>query len=321
MFERTSALVPCRLRFTKTFDKRRIGPGSARDDIVARPLRTGRAFSLPLLFLASFGTACSSAPPRASHAAASQPAATPSATPSAVILDKTAIAVADDEAKAPGLANADEVPTEDDGTPRIGALGPHTWIYRKASRDGLAIGKMRPGTSVRLKSKDPIDGLDCKAKWYAIEPRGFICADNTATLNLADPYYKALAFSAPSKGTFPYRYAHSNGSPMYSRVPTQEEWEKEERGFGPVNHHGTLGAWAKGHEELIIDDPIVADETKCRTSSAMESAPPRVGCSIRTSSLGERSRPARCSRIHALSKRTGASGFSRRTRWSSLPIA
>jgi len=207
-------------------------------------------------------TACGGAPLPRTHARAKAPEAPAKPSEPVVVLDKTAIAVAPEEtASAPvGLAKADEPPTEDDGTPRIGALGPHTWIYKNPSREGLAIGKMRPGTSVRLKSSDPIEGPGCKAKWYAIEPRGYVCADSTATLNLADPYYKVLSFSAPSPGTWPYRYAHSNGSPMYSRVPTQAEWEKAERGLGPVNHHSTLGAWAKGHEELIDDTPIVATD-------------------------------------------------------------
>lgn len=221
-------------------------------------IRIASALSSALLLLA-----CGSMPER--HAATGsetrETKSVPTA-PTALVLDKTAIGIATDEAaEGPhGLANADELPTEDDSVPRIGALGPHTWIYKKPAREGLAIGKMRPGTSVKLASDKPIDGPGCKGKWYSIEPRGYVCADSTATLDLADPYYKALAFSAPAPGTWPYRYAHSNGSPMYSRVPTPTEWEKEEKGFGPVNHHGTLGAWAKGHEELIMDEPIAATD-------------------------------------------------------------
>ena len=147
-----------------------------------------------------------------------------------------------------------------DTRPRIGAIGPHTWIWKKPERTGLALGKMRIGTTVVLKSPEPIDGPGCKGKWYAIEPRGHVCDDETATLDLEDPYFKALAFSAPANGTWPYRYAHSNGAPMYSRVPTPAEWEKAEQGFGPTNSWKTLGQWAVGHEENIVDDPIKATD-------------------------------------------------------------
>ncbi|NUP12439.1 MAG: L,D-transpeptidase [Polyangiaceae bacterium] len=187
---------------------------------------------------------------------------------------------AEDEARSPGVdattdsagetktsATTAEAPPADpaappvpDGRPRIGAIGPHTWIWKKAERTGLAIGKMRMGTTVALKSTQAIEGPGCKGKWYAIEPRGYVCDDETATLDLEDPYFKALAFSAPQNGVWPYRYAHSNGAPMYSRVPTPEEWEKAEKQHGPANTWKPLGAWAIGHEENIVDEPIKATD-------------------------------------------------------------
>jgi len=159
---------------------------------------------------------------------------------------------------ASALGAKDASPT--DTRPRIGALGPHTWIWKKPSKDGLAIGKMRVGTTVPLQSTTPVNGPDCKGKWYAIEPRGFVCDDSTATLELDEPYFKALAFAGPSSGLWPYRYAHSNGAPMYGRVPTPEEWKVAERQYGPVNSWTTLGAWAIGHEENILDEPIKATD-------------------------------------------------------------
>jgi len=151
-------------------------------------------------------------------------------------------------------------PDKTDTRPRIGALGPHTWIWKKPDRKGLAIGKMRIGTGAVLKSADPIDGPGCRGKWYSIEPRGYVCDDDTATLNLEDPYYKALAYSAPQGGVWPYRYAHSNGTPMYSRVPQPSEWAQPEKEYGKVNTWKPLGKWAIGHEENIVDEPIKASD-------------------------------------------------------------
>ncbi len=164
------------------------------------------------------------------------------------------------EVKSEALAKTDPVAEKKDDRPRIGALGPHTWIWKKPDRKGLAIGKMRIGTAAVLKSKDPIDGPGCRGKWYSIEPRGFVCDDDTATLNLDDPWYKVLEYSAPQAGVWPYRYAHSNGTPMYSRVPTEKEWTDQEREYGPVNTWKPLGKWAEGHEENIVDEPIKATD-------------------------------------------------------------
>mgnify|MGYP000876571839 CR=1 FL=1 len=170
--------------------------------------------------------------------------------------------------------SGDAPKTRIDAHPRIGAIGPHTWIWKKPERKGLAIGKMRIGTSVRLRSPDPVDGPGCKGKWYAIEPRGYVCDDETATLDLEDAYFKVLAFSAPEPGEWPYGYAHSNGAPMYSRIPTQAEWTEAEREYGPTNTWKPLGAWAKGHEELIVDEPIKpTDEVPYFLRGGKRSAP------------------------------------------------
>lgn len=227
-----------------------------------------RPFAALLLPLTSLACGSVTAPQKQ---ASPSPSASTSAEPE-VVVDKTAIGIEEPSGEPGKLANADELPAET-GL-RIGAVGPHTWIYRKPEREGLAIGKMRPGTSVAMKTGEPVDGPGCKGKWYAIEPRGYVCQDNTATLDLADPYYKALHFSAPDPGIFPYRYAHSNSSPMYGRVPSQEEWEKAEIGYPKPNTWQTLGPWAQGHEELMVDDPIVAtDEVPYFLRDGKRSAP------------------------------------------------
>ncbi len=230
----------------------------------------------PALFssLALVSIACASAPPsaervgkRMTDVASESDIAEKKAQPDLDPSRSSASSKDASDAKKPDAAHDAQAKVADmkgspdkDGKPRIGALGPHTWIWRKPQRKGLAIGKMRIGTSVVLKSKDPVDGVDCKGKWYAIEPRGYVCDDDTATLNLDDPWYQTLAFSAPGPGIWPYHYAHSNGAPMYSRVPTKVEWEQQERELGPVNTWKPLGAWAKGHEELIMNEPIEATD-------------------------------------------------------------
>jgi hypothetical protein len=159
----------------------------------------------------------------------------------------------------PAKIDSPVIDPDDDGHPRIGAIGPHTWVYKSAAFKRPALGKLRMGTSVRLKSTTPVPGEGCSRGFYPIEPRGYVCLDPTATLDLHDPYYRALKDSAPKPGMWPYRYAHSNGTPMYSRVPTPEEWTHAERSYGDKVFK-TLGEWAKGHEELISDEPIVATD-------------------------------------------------------------
>jgi hypothetical protein len=93
-----------------------------------------------------------------------------------------------------------------------------------------------------------------------VEPFGFVCADDTTTLDLESPYWKALSSAAPAPGHLPYRYAFSTGAPMYMRVPTPEEQERAEAAYGPLRTFKPLGKWSEGHERLVSTDP--ADEIK-----------------------------------------------------------
>lgn len=153
------------------------------------------------------------------------------------------------EPKEPELAGE----TADDGKPRIGSIRFRTWIWGEPmrSKKHLAIGALRVGTTVRLKSTEPVAGSGCNEKWYAIEPRGFICTDETTTRDFSSDYWKALTEQRPKKGPWPYRYAFSTGAPMYSRIPSVDEQKSAEHDLGPVSTFRTLGKWSEGHEKLI----------------------------------------------------------------------
>jgi hypothetical protein len=160
--------------------------------------------------------------------------------------------VSEDHAQAPATpATAPDDPVIETG-PRIGAIGPHVFIWPKPSQDGVALGNIRLGTSVRLKSERPVPGNGCGRGYYEVEPRGFVCHGPRTTLDLEDPYYRALHAVAPKRGAlYPYDYAYSRGAPMYSRVPTPQEWKDAERHLGPPGSFQELGEWASGHEELL----------------------------------------------------------------------
>jgi hypothetical protein len=146
-----------------------------------------------------------------------------------------------------------------DNRPRMGAIGPFAYIYKKPSGAGLALGYIRMGTSVVLRTGKPEGGSPgCAKGWYAVEPRGYACLDShRTTLDLESSYFKALQSVAPTTdAVWYYNYAFSNGAPMYSRVPSEAEAEKEEKRFGPRGSFVQLGLWSAGHEELLEKAPI-----------------------------------------------------------------
>ena len=120
-------------------------------------------------------------------------------------------------------------PPAADTRPRMGSVAQYTYIYKKPEATGLALGYIRIGTSVPLESDKPVPGKGCARGWYAVEPRGYACLDSKTTLDLNDAYFLALRSVSPdTDAVWYYRYAYSNGAPMYSRLPTREETDKED---------------------------------------------------------------------------------------------
>ncbi|MBW2455152.1 MAG: L,D-transpeptidase [Deltaproteobacteria bacterium] len=137
--------------------------------------------------------------------------------------------------------------------PRIGSVKWRTWIWPTPyrSRNHIALGAVRLGTTVALKSDQPVSGN----KWFAVEPYGYVFADDTTTRDFDSPYWQALRSVAPKPGPWPYPYAFSTGAPMYSRIPTPKEQGSCENGLGPKRTFKPLGKWSESHEVLVLRDP------------------------------------------------------------------
>jgi hypothetical protein len=99
--------------------------------------------------------------------------------------------------------------------------------------DERLIGLLRYGTSVALHSTELVPGEGCRGGFYAIEPRGFVCNDRGVTLTPSQRFLDAAATAAPVPGPLPFRYAWSDGAPMYYRIPEPSE-QRRETSFGPA---------------------------------------------------------------------------------------
>jgi hypothetical protein len=215
----------------------------------------GARASLPIFVLLAACSAAPLEPLRADSAALSRILPKPPAPP-------VLAAPLPPPAPEPPFAPPPEPPAPRDERPRIGAVGDQARIWRRPAREGLPLGYIRAGTSVLLASLKPVEGKDCARGYYRVEPRGYVCLDpRSTTLDLDDPYYRALAELAPRPDeVWPYRYAFSNGAPMYSRIPTPDEQERAERAFGPPGSFVQLAEWSRGHEELIAGERIAATD-------------------------------------------------------------
>ncbi len=84
------------------------------------------------------------------------------------------------------------------------------------------------GDSVKVRSETPTSGNGCD-KFYAIEPRGYVCLDQRTTLDPNDPAVVALKHFAPrTQSSFPHFYGESLGAPRYYAIPTPKQQHQRE---------------------------------------------------------------------------------------------
>jgi hypothetical protein len=123
-------------------------------------------------------------------------------------------------------------------------------VFPEPKKSEKVLGYVRIGQSVRVRDRTPHPGAGCPGGFVAVEPFGWVCLDIAATLDSDDRYVRALAELAPQPGPLPFEYALSNGTPMYRRLPSQDEWQKTERFYGRAGSHAPLSWGNRGHEML-----------------------------------------------------------------------
>jgi hypothetical protein len=158
------------------------------------------------------------------------------------------------------LLSAPLVHAEVKKTKRIWSRAQTTWIYRAAKRDKHPIGYVRLGQSVELRDEPAVKGPGCADSYYPVKPFGWVCLDRAATLDGSGRWLSAMKLAAPSKTLLPFEFALSNGAPMYRRLPTKSEWQKEEREFGKAGSFKPQSWGNRGHEHLAVQTPILGKQ-------------------------------------------------------------
>ncbi|MCL2823733.1 MAG: L,D-transpeptidase [Polyangiaceae bacterium] len=102
------------------------------------------------------------------------------------------------------VTNLAEVTVDPDG-PKLASIDKSTSIFERPSLDAPVVGTMRAGTMV-ARSSDPVSKSGCAGGWYAIHPRGFVCAGQGAPTNLAHPTLAVMKTLPARQAPLPYQY-------------------------------------------------------------------------------------------------------------------
>jgi len=115
------------------------------------------------------------------------------------------------------------------GAPRVYSRALHTWVHQRPSKDAPRLGYLRAGSSSPT-SATPAGNSSCKGGWYPIEPEGFVCLDERATLDARDPVVRAVEeHGADPARKLPYIYGTvRRPGPIYARLPSGEDLKASE---------------------------------------------------------------------------------------------
>jgi hypothetical protein len=143
---------------------------------------------------------------------------------------------------------------------RIYSKGRFAWIQAEPHASKGWLGYLGLGGSVALKGGSAAaarvphsEGVSRCRAWYAIEPRGYMCDGDAATLDATDPVVAALAVDGPRiESPWPYDYGESVGAPRYPHPPTPDEQRHAEGGLAEhLTHVAAARAGAAVAKELV----------------------------------------------------------------------
>ena len=125
--------------------------------------------------------------------------------------------------------------------PRVYAKSRHVWVRSMPTSKVQWIGYLWWGGSVKLRDEEPVAGDGCSKKWFPVEPRGWVCADDKeATLNPEDPELLAVyPYRGNVESAWPHKYALVHAPlTIYEGLPGEELQQARERGY-------------RGHIEMV----------------------------------------------------------------------
>lgn len=124
--------------------------------------------------------------------------------------------------KTEGEGAAADAPALAEDGPKLVILRDRAPVMDAPSFGARILGELRLGATL-ARSASAVSRAGCVGGWYAVRPRGFVCAGALATLDVGAVSWlpKGPDLSRP----LPYRYGRTrvDDVPLYDRIPTAEE--------------------------------------------------------------------------------------------------
>lgn len=152
----------------------------------------------------------------------------------------------DDGAKTPALSHTQAVrnaPVPPENGPKLGAVAELVPVRDSTDMRAATHGLLHAGARV-ARSPEPVSRDGCEGGWYAIRPRGFVCAGFEATLDLSHPTLSAMALAPKLDAALPYTYARARTqTQLLERDPSRPDAVREVTTLKRRSGMAVVGSW------------------------------------------------------------------------------
>jgi hypothetical protein len=138
--------------------------------------------------------------------------------------------------------------------PKLWSISLKTPIFERPDPKSRELGYYRVGQALRRTAEPVKDGVKCDGGWYQVEPRGYVCREDTvsktgeggATIDGNNGTVRALGYKPNLSHAMPYTYGFvRRDATLWNFLPTYREMDKYEYAF-----QGWLTEYAHDHKKM-----------------------------------------------------------------------
>lgn len=136
------------------------------------------------------------------------------------------------------------VPPPPENGPKLGSIANVTPVLERPASNARTIGTLHAGAQLARSNTPVRKTKDCEGGYYAVFPRGFVCMNQGATLELSHPTLAAMAIQPALDQALPYTYGRTRtDSTLFERDAAHEDAVREVQKLPRGSTMAIVGSW------------------------------------------------------------------------------
>lgn len=175
---------------------------------------------------------------------------------------------------APEDQSVPNVPEPPEVGPKLGAVANVTPVLERPAPGARELGYLHAGARV-ARAVEPYSRRGCGGGWYPVRPRGFVCASDGATVDMAHPTLAAMSLTPNLDKPLPYAYARTRGeTPIFERDPAHDDAVREVGKLKRRAGMAVVGSWSARDPEGNVQRLALLTNGHFVRASDLEAADP-----------------------------------------------